>query len=293
MNQKTWNSDKVFNVINSMFIVILILIVAYPLLFVVSASVSDPIEVLAGRMWLIPRGFNLEAYRRIIDNNDLWNGYRNTIIYTTLGTAFGVTLTMMGAYPLSRKKFFGRGIIMAYFAFTMFFSGGLIPTYLLVTGLGFYNNLWVMIIPGAVSVFNMIVARTFLQSTIPEDLYEAAYMDGASDFKMLFMIVLPLSAPILSVLVLLYAVGHWNSFFHALIYLRSRSLFPLQIILREILIMGQVDTTDALEMDMHRFLVTESIKYAVIIVSTVPILIIYPFLQRFFIKGIMIGAIKG
>lgn len=293
MNQKIGNTDKVFDMINAVFIAFLVLIIVYPLLFVISASVSDPIEVIAGRMWLIPRGFNLEAYRRIIDNRDLWNGYMNTITYTVLGTAFGVTLTMLGAYPLSRKKFYGRNILMAYFTFTMFFSGGLIPTYLLVTGLGLYNNLWVMIIPGTVSVFNMIIARTFLQSTIHEELYEAAYMDGASDFNILFSVVLPLSAPILSVLVLIYAVGHWNSFFHALIYLRDRSLFPLQIILREILIMGQVETTDMLEMDINRFLVTESIKYAVIVVSTLPILLVYPFLQRFFIKGIMIGAIKG
>ena len=293
MKTRTWNSDRVFDLVNSIFIAFVFIIIVYPLVFVISASVSNPIEVLAGRMWLIPRGFNVEAYRRIIGNNDLWTGYRNTIVYTVLGSTFGVVMTMLAAYPLSRKKFFGKNLLMGYFTFTMFFSGGLIPTYMLVTSLGLINNLWVMIIPGAVSVFNMIIARTFLQSTVPEELYEAGYMDGSSDFNLLISVVLPLAKPILAVLALLYAVGHWNSFFHPLIYLRDRSRFPLQMILREILLMGQVEMEDALELDMHRFLIVESIKYAVIIVSTVPILMVYPFLQKFFMKGVMIGAIKG
>ena len=219
--------------------------------------------------------------------------YKNTIIYTVLGTAVSLFFTLSAAYPLSRKKLYGRTGLMLLFTFTMFFKGGMIPTYLTVKGLGLYNNIWVMVLMGSLSIYNMIVARTFLQNTIPNEIYEATEMDGANDIQVFFQIVLPLSMPILAVLSLFYAVGIWNNYFTGLIYLKSRSLYPLQLVLREILVNDTSDMTDTLEANMNKLLVQESVKYCVIVVSSVPMLVLYPFLQRFFAKGVMIGAIKG
>lgn len=288
------NSDQIFSVVIFILITIYILIISYPILFVLSASISNPLYVMQGKMWLWPKGLNLEAYRQIFHRSDIFTGYKNTILYTAFGTFFSICLTMSGAYPLSRKKLYGRNVIMSFFVFTMFFSGGLIPTFLVARTLHLYNTIFVMMVWGTVSVYNMIVARTFMQNTISEELYEAAAIDSCSDVKVFFKIVLPLSAPIMAVLVLFYAVGFWNSYFNALIYLSSRNLYTLQLFIREILMMNMTDNmTDSTRIDMTRYLVSESIKYAVIIVSIVPMLILYPFLQRFFVKGIMIGSIKG
>ena len=211
-----------------------------------------------------------------------------------MGTLVTIIITFSAAYPLSRKKLYGRSKLMGFFLFTMFFSGGMIPTYLMVKNLGLYNTMWAVILVGTVSVYNIIVARTFMQNTIPEELYEAASMDGCGDIRVFFKMVLPLSAPILAVLVLFYGVNFWNSYFNGLIYLSERSAYPLQMFLREILLNNMADSMiDTAGMDISKFMVGESIKYAVIIVSTVPMLVLYPFLQKFFVKGVMIGAVKG
>ncbi|MFH5183694.1 carbohydrate ABC transporter permease [Paenibacillus sp. TAB 01] len=287
--------DRIFLAITYVLIGILVLIVLYPLIYVVSASFSDPKLVIAGKIGLIPSGFNLEAYRRVFTNTEIWIGYRNTLLYTIIGTLVNVSLTMMGAYPLSRKNFPWRRGLMVFFTITMFFSSGMVPMYLLVKSLGLYNSMWALILPTAISVYNMIVARTFLETNIDEQLYESAYMDGSGNVRTFFSIVLPLSAPIMAVLVLFYAVYHWNSYFEAMIYLKERSLYPLQLFLREILVMNQSDNVmmDSIEMDTSKFLVAEGVKYAVIIVSSGPILMLYPFLQKYFVKGMMIGALKG
>ncbi|WP_207383626.1 carbohydrate ABC transporter permease [Paenibacillus solani] len=292
---KESKGDRLFLIVTYSLIGMLVLIILYPLIHVVSASFSDPKLVVTGKIGLFPKGFNLEAYRRVFMNEEIWIGYRNTILYTVIGTVVNIALTMMGAYPLARKNFPWRRGFMVFFTITMFFSGGIIPMYLLVKNLGLYNSMWALILPTAINVYNMIVARTFIESTIDEQIYESAYMDGCSNIRAFFSIVLPLSAPIIAVLVLFYAVYHWNSYFEAMIYLKDRSFYPLQLFLREILVMNQSDNVmmDSIETDSSKFLVAEGVKYAVIIVSSVPILMLYPFLQKFFVKGMMIGALKG
>jgi len=287
--------DRIFNIINYTILILVTLIVLYPLLFVLSASFSDPQTVLRGEMLLWPKGFNLNSYVKIFQNQDIISGFTNTLIYTSLGTLINLTMTILAAYPLSRKDFVGRNAIMALLVFTMFFSGGLIPTYLLIKNLGMLNSLWVMIIPNAISIWNIIIMRTFFQQSIPNELQEAATIDGCSNIKILTRIILPLSMPIIAVTILFYAVGHWNAFFNALLYLSDKEKFPLQLILREILIQGQ--TNDMVKMSTESAIKqqreVEGIKYAVLVVANLPVLALYPFLQRYFVKGVMIGAIKG
>ena len=285
--------DRAFTAVIAVVVGLIMLLTIYPLYIVVISSFSAPMEVISGHVWLLPQGFSGEGYRRVFQNSDIFMSYKNTIIYTVLGTAVSLFFTLSAAYPLSRKKLYGRTGLMLRFTFTMFFKGGMIPTYLTVKGLGLYNNIWVMVLMGSLSIYNMIVARTFLQNTIPNEIYEATEMDGANDIQVFFQIVLPLSMPILAVLSLFYAVGIWNNYFTGLIYLKSRSLYPLQLVLREILVTDTSDMTDTLEANMNKLLVQESVKYCVIVVSSVPMLVLYPFLQRFFTKGVMIGAIKG
>ena len=285
--------DRAFTAVIAVVVGLIMLLTIYPLYIVVISSFSAPMEVISGHVWLLPQGFSGEGYRRVFQNSDIFMSYKNTIIYTVLGTAVSLFFTLSAAYPLSRKKLYGRTGLMLLFTFTMFFNGGMIPTYLTVKGLGLYNNIWVMVLMGSLSIYNMIVARTFLQNTIPNEIYEATEMDGANDIQVFFQIVLPLSMPILAVLSLFYAVGIWNNYFTGLIYLKSRSLYPLQLVLREILVTDTSDMTDTLEANMNKLLVQESVKYCVIVVSSVPMLVLYPFLQRFFAKGVMIGAIKG
>jgi len=270
--------------------------VLYPLIYVTSASLSNPVDVLNGNMKLLPIDLTLEGYRRVFRNSAILIGYKNTILYTVVGTIVNVAVTVATAYPLSRKDFVGRNLFTILFTFTMFFGGGLIPTYLVIRSLGLINNFWVMILPGTISVFNVIIARTFFKSAIPAELQEAAMIDGCSNIGILVRIVIPLSKPILAVLALFYAVAHWNAFFNALIYLNDRERFPLQLIIREILLQNQMINTmtqtgdsDTMEMELW----SESIKYSIMIVASLPVLVIYPFFQRFFVKGIMIGAIKG
>ncbi|WP_397341405.1 carbohydrate ABC transporter permease [Paenibacillus qinlingensis] len=272
-----------------------LLITLYPLIFILSASISNPVDVLQGKVWLWPKGLNFEAYTRVFQNKDIIVGFRNTIIFTVLGTAFNLLMTTLGAYPLSRKDLFGRNKILLFFTLTMFFSGGLIPTYLVIKQLGLFNSPLVMIIPGAVTVWNLIIMKTYFQTSIPYELQEAAFIDGCSNTKVLTKVILPLSLPIVAVMVLFYGVGHWNAFFNALIYLNDRSMFPLQLILREILIQNQMQDmlNSGVEISEKQLMMVESIKYSVIVVSSIPVLLLYPLLQRYFVKGVMIGAIKG
>lgn len=241
---KEASSERLFDILIYAIAAIIIVIVLYPLLFIVSASFSDPARVLNGEVWLLPKGVTLDAYENILHNDKIWTGYRNTILYTTIGTAINIIMTILAAYPLSRPDLPGRNGIMVLITLTMFFNGGLIPTYLLVKDLGMVDTMWALIIPGAIATYNLIVMRTYFQSSIPWELQEAAHIDGCSNWRLLFSIILPLSKPILAVMVLFYAVGHWNSFFNALIYIRNEDLHPLQLVLREILLISQSDAVD-------------------------------------------------
>ncbi|OMF38031.1 sugar ABC transporter permease [Paenibacillus sp. FSL H8-0548] len=288
------SDERVFDAIVYAIAAVIIIIVLYPLLFIVSASFSDPAKVLNGEVWLLPKGVSLEAYTNILQNDKIWTGYRNTIVYTVVGTLINIIMTILAAYPLSRPDLPGRGAIMVLITLTMFLGGGLIPTYLLVKDLGMVNTMWALIVPGAIATYNLIVMRTYFQTSIPWELQEAAHMDGCSNWRLLFSVILPLSKPILAVMVLFYAVGHWNSYFSALIYIRDEALHPLQLVLREILMISQSAAVEGGSVGLEdQILLAESIKFAVIIVSTLPVLIMYPFVQRHFVKGVMIGSIKG
>jgi putative aldouronate transport system permease protein len=286
--------DKLFDTVNTSFFVILLLIVLYPLYFIIISSFSDPVAVNSGDVWLFPKDVTLKGYFAIFEHEKIWLGYRNSILYTSLGTLINVCLTITGGYALSRKDLAGRNMIVMWIAFTMFFNGGLIPTYLVVKSLGMLDTVWALIIPNAITVYNLIIVRTFFQQTIPDELLEAAGIDGCGNTKFFLQIVIPLSKPIIAVIVLFSAVMHWNAYFPALIYLRDEGLYPLQLVLREILIMNEaqdmaMDPTELMESQD----LAELIKYGVIIVASLPVLVLYPFLQKYFVKGIMIGSIKG
>ena len=287
--------DKIFNVINGLLIAVVLIMIIYPLWFVIIASVSDPAKVLGGQVILMPRKFTLEGYRMVFRDPMIMTGYRNTLFYTVTGTAINLVMTILAAYPLSRKDWVGRGFFMGVLMFTMFFSGGIIPTYLMMNSLGMINTVWAMILPGAVSVYNTIIMRTFFVNSIPPELQEAAQVDGCSNTRLLLQIVLPLSKQILAVMVLFYGVAHWNAFFNALIYLTESKRYPLQLVLRSILIQNTAsqDMLGDLDTMGSRVMMAETIKYALIIVSTLPMMILYPFLQRFFEKVVMVGAVKG
>lgn len=290
-------SDRVFNIANYFFLTLVLVVVAYPLYFIVIASFSDPFLVNDGKIWLIPRGIMFEGYERIFRDSRIWLGYGNTVFYTVAGVAVNLLATIPAAYALSRRDLWGRNLVMGLFTFTMLFGGGLIPTYLIIKSLGILNTRWVMIIPNAVAVWNLIIARTFFQTTIPEDMLDAARIDGCTNFRFFTSVVLPVSPAIIAVMVLFYGVGHWNAFFEALIYIKDPKLYPLQLILRSILIMNEAQTEmmEAADPDSvaDQQRIIEIIKYGLIMVASVPVLMLYPFLQKYFVKGVMIGAIKG
>lgn len=288
-------SDRLFNFVNYLLLTFALVIVLYPLVYVLSCSVSSANAVLNGKVWLYPIGFTLDGYKAVFRHELIISGYLNTIFYTVAGTAINIIMTVMAAYPLSRKDFYGRDAIMFIFTFTMFFNGGLIPTYLLVKDLHLLNTRWALIIPGALSVWNVIITRTYFQANIPDELLEAAKLDGCSDFTFIWRIVIPLSAPIIAVMTLFYAVGHWNEYFNAMIYLNNDKLYPLQLVLREILIQNQVRPDMIVDPQLQQQMdnLRELLKYSLIVVASVPILVLYPFVQKYFVKGIMIGAIKG
>jgi len=286
--------DKVFNVFNFIFASLIFIIVLYPLVYVVSSSFSEPAAVIAGRVRLLPVGFSLEGYRAVFRHGQIVSGFLNSLWYMVVGTCINIVFTVLAAYPLSRKDFADKNKIMMYFAFTMLFSGGMIPTFLLVRSLGLIDTRWAMIIPNAFTIFNVVVVRTFFQNTIPDELLESSQIDGCSDFIFVCKVVIPLSGPIIAVQVLFYAIGHWNAFFNALIYLRSPNLFPLQIILRNILLLnqlddGMLDLADAAQREW----IAALLRYSLIVVSSLPFMLLYPFVQKFFVKGMLVGAIKG
>ena len=285
--------DVIFDVINASILFALMLLVLYPLLYVISCSLSDPLSVVQSKIVLLPRRVTLAAYERVFNNELIMSGYWNTIRYTAIGTAINLVMTIMAAYPLAQKKFAARKYVTMMFTFTMLFSGGLVPTFLTVQKLGLVDRIWAIVLPGAISTWNMLIMKNYFQTSIPGELYEAASIDGADHITILFQVVLPLSAPIVAVMVLYYGVAHWNSYFSALIYLRNRYSYPLQLVMRSYFSgadfaeqNGGGDTTTAL-------LLSETIKYALIVVASLPMLCLYPFMQRYFVKGVMLGAIKG
>lgn len=289
-------ADKTFDIINYTALLLLLGIVLYPLYFIVIASFSDPNEVAAGSVSFYIKGFNIKGYREIFKFSKIWTGYANSVLYMCIGTFINLAATIPAAFAFSRKELAGSKFLMLLFTFTMFFGCGLIPSFLLIKSLGMYNTLWALVLPGAVSVYNLIVARTFFQVSIPNELYEAAVVEGSDYFTYFFKIVLPISKPIIAVMLLIHAVGHWNAYFSALVYISDNSKMPLQVVLREVLIQSRnVSTISSMTMaraEEQRRL-AEMIKYGVIIVSSLPVLAMYPFVQKHFIKGMLIGAVKG
>ena len=276
---------------------LVLIIVVYPLIYILSASFSDPASVSGGEMWLWPVGFSLEGYVRMLGYSEIGLGYSNTIVYTAAGTLTALAVTLPAAYTLSRKDFVGRGVLTVLVLITMFFSGGLIATYINIKNLGLLDSQLLMIINGACSAYNLIVSRTFF-SSIPPELQEAAQIDGCSNFRLFFKIILPVSKPIIAVMAMYYAIGHWNDYFTAMIYLTDRAKYPLQLFLREILIQSRVSADLLADVELAESIaakarISSMIKYCSIIISTIPLLVVYPFFQRFFVKGVMIGAVKG
>lgn len=286
-------SEKCFTVLIVLFCIAVVCITLYPFVYVLSMSFSSIENVVNGSVWLYPIGLSFHSYKMVFENPQIWQSYYNTLWYAIVGTSINIAMTLLAAYPLSRPKFLLKKSTLILITITMFFGGGLIPTFLLVQELGMYNTRWAIVIPGAVSAFLIFVTRTFFQS-IPEGMHESARMDGANEYRILARIYLPLSKPIIAVLTIFYAVGHWNSFFSALIYLPDRNLQPMQLFLMRLLIQNSQDAVnDSTFGALERLQAAAQLKYAVTIVVITPILIIYPFLQKYFVKGVMIGSLKG
>lgn len=287
--------DVIFLAISHIIVIMLTLIVLYPLIYIVSASFSSANAVSTGQVVLLPVEPSVMGYQKVFENAKVWTGYKNTIIYTALGTLINVFMTLICAYPLARTKLPHKGFFTFLFTFTMLFSGGMIPSYLVMRDLGILNSTWVMILPGAIGVSQMIVTRSFFRSTIPDELLEAAQIDGCNDFSFFTMFVLPLSKAVIAVITMQYAIAHWNSYFNAFIYLSDSKKYPLQIFLREILVMNKVNANDIVDDELAIAMqgMADLLKYSLIVVATAPILCIYPFVQKYFVKGVMIGSLKG
>jgi putative aldouronate transport system permease protein len=284
--------ERLFDALNGLFMIALVIATLYPFIYVLMASFSDPGRLMAHRGILLwPAGFSWESYKLVLENEMIKVGYFNTLLYVIVGTFLNIVMTSLGAYTLSRRNVMLATPVMLLVTFTMFFSGGLIPSYLLMHDLHLLDTRWALIIPGAISTWNLIIMRTSFQG-VPVSLEESARIDGANDWTILFRIILPLSLPVLAVMVLFYAVAHWNGYFGAMIYLRDRELFPLQLVLREILLTNSVESMTSAVSGTDKYFISETIKYATIMVATLPILFLYPFLQKYFVKGVMIGAIK-
>jgi len=295
-------SDKIFDFFLYVFMVLLLVVMIYPIYFTVIASFSEPRYVSSGLITFLPRGFTFEAYQNVFRNSAIWTGYTNSLFYTITGTLLALFLTLPAAYALSKKQLRGRIFFSWYFLFTMFFSGGLIPFFLTVRNIGLVNQPYTLAILGSFSVMNMVVTRIFYQISIPDELYEAAKVDGCSDFGQFFKIALPLSAPIIAVMALFYAVARWNDFFTALVFVFNRDYFPLQLVLRNILIEGQISMAeiahglvdgDEMLARVRQAQIAAAMRYAIIFIASAPLLIAYPFVQKFFVKGVMIGSLKG
>ena len=286
--------DIAFNIFLYALSGIILLAIAYPLYFIIIASFSNPSEVANGNVWLWPSQFTLDGYKELLRHDDIWTGYLNTILYTLVGTLIGLFVNISAAYALSRRDLVGRRLITFFFIFTMFFNGGLIPTYFTIRDFHLYDTFWVMVLPFSVAVYNMIVARTFFDSSLPKELLDAAQIDGCGNLRFFFSIALPLSKAVIAVIALYIAVAQWNSYFNALVYIRSENLKPLQLVVRNILITNQslVGAGDGLAAQ-EAMRLSNLMKYAVIIITTVPIMCVYPFVQKYFSQGVMIGAIKG
>lgn len=289
------SGDRVFYGLVNLFALVMFLVVLYPLIYVVSSSFSSPAAVLSGKVVLFPVDFSLEGYKTVFGYKDVLTGYINTIFYTILGTAINVIMTLICAYPLARKTLPFRNFFMFLFTFTMFFGGGLIPSYLLMRDLCMIDTIWAIVVPGAISVYNMIIARTYIQTSIPGEMLEAAQVDGCSDARYFFQMVLPLSKAMIAVIALYYAVGHWNGWFNAFIYLNDRGKYPLQLFLREILISNTIDPDQTMDPELLQKMrgMSDLLKYALIVVSSAPVMLLYPFAQKYFIQGVMIGSLKG
>lgn len=286
--------DRAFVIIVYALLALITLLILYPLIFVLSASISDPNAVNSGKVWLWPVGLQWKGYAKVFESRWVLVGYRNSLIYLVFGTALNVFVTFTGAYALSRKDIYGRGLLTFFIVFTMWFNGGMIPTFLQVKSLGLVDSPWSMIIIGAMNAYNFIICRSFIQSSIPGELQEAGRIDGCSDFRLCAMIVFPLSGPVIAVLTLYYGLEHWNGYFNAMLYLNNRDYQPLQIFLREILLQNQtLDMSADLESLQANEMLKRTIRYSLIVVASLPMLVIYPFLQKFFAQGVMIGSIKG
>ena len=295
MKTKLSSADFIYYFLAYTIVTILVLIVLCPMAFIVSASFSSAASVNSGKVWILPVNPSLYNYRMVLQYPSVYIGYRNTFFYTFAGTLINVIFTMLCAYPLSRKDLVGRGFFTILFTFTMIFSGGLIPGYILIRNLRLLNTIWVMLLPGALSVYNMIVMRTFFQTSIPGELFEASRLDGCSDAQYFFKILIPLSHSVIAVIALFYAVGHWNSWFGAFVYLTDRNLYPLSLFLRQILVQNQFSAEAVTDPEVAAQLlgIQEVLKYAIIVLSTAPLMCFYPLAQKHFVKGVMIGSLKG
>lgn len=287
-------SDVIFEIVNILFLLLCCIIVIYPIYYMLIVSLSDGYAVIRGEVKLLPVGLNFTSYQAVLANPDIPRSYWNTVVYTTVGTLIAVAMTACCAYPLSRKKFFGRNLFTFMIIFTMFFDAGMISNFMVIDSLKLLNTIWAIVLPGAISAWNMVLMRTFFQQ-LPEELYESAYLDGANDLIVFTKVVIPLSIPTIATMVLFYAVAHWNSWFSALIYLDDKAFYPVQLIMRNIVLSGETtamsSSASALTGDMG--MITTNIKYAVVFITMLPILCVYPFVQKHFVKGVMVGALKG
>ena len=295
MKVKRSMDDRIYYAVSYGIVFLLTIIVLYPLIYILSCSFSSANAVSTGKVVLWPVDLSVMGYEKVFENKRVWIGYRNTILYTTIGTLINVSMTLICAYPLARRRLPHKGFFTFLISFTMLFNGGMIPTYLVMRDLHILNTLWVMVLPGAIGVSQMIVTRTFIMSTIPDELLEATQIDGCNDFQFFWQFVLPLSKAVIAVIAMQYAILHWNSYFNAFIYLSDDKKYPLQIFLREILVMSNIDVSDIADPETAIAMqgMADLLKYSLIVVATVPILCVYPFVQKYFVKGVMMGSLKG
>ncbi len=293
---KLSSGDRAFGIVNGILLAIITLLIVYPIYFIIVASVSDPTYVNLGQTLFWPKGLNISGYRKIFEYSEITTGYLNSIFYTVLGTCINLLVCVPTAFALSRKELVGRGWINAFFVVTMYFSGGLVPGYLLIKNLGMINTVWALVLPGALNVYNMIVCRSFFMSNISDELFEATKIDGGSYTSFFFKVVLPLSKSIIAVMVLYHALVHWNSYLSALYYIRDTDKYPLQLILRNLTASLSVDSIqDAMDSAAisEKMKASQTVRYAVIIVASIPVFLMYPFVQKYFVKGVMVGSVKG
>lgn len=285
--------DKVFNALNCIFLGVMALIILYPLYFIIIAAISDPDAVLAGEVFLYPVGITFSGFEKILERTDVWLGYRNTIVYTIITVVLSLIVTIPAGWALSRKNLAGKQFFMIFFLIPMFFGGGLIPFYNVMSGLGLVNTMWAIILPSIMSVWNLFMTRTFFESSIPDGLVEAAKIDGAGEFRIFFELVIPLAKAIMAVMALYYAIGQWNSYFNAMIFIQDETLYPLQLVLKEILIASESTMGGSGETILEQYRLANQIKYVSVIVSSAPVIMLYPFVQKYFAQGVMIGSLKG